>query len=42
MEIKKSPKISKKFYCEFCDFNCSRKSEWDIHISRPKHIQKQN
>jgi len=42
MEIKKSPKISKIFFCDICDFKCSRKSEWDIHISRPKHIQKQN
>ena len=42
MEIKKSPKISKKFFCKYCDFKCSRKSEFDIHILRPKHIKSLN
>ena len=42
METKKSPKISKKYFCESCDFKCSRKSEWDIHVLRPKHINSQN
>jgi hypothetical protein len=42
MEIKKSPKISKKFVCKSCDFECCRKSEWNIHIIRPKHIKHQN
>jgi hypothetical protein len=42
MEIKKSPKISKKFFCKYCDFKCCRKSEWDIHILRPKHINSLN
>jgi hypothetical protein len=42
MEIKKSPKISKKFICETCHFECSRKSEWNIHIIRPKHLKHQN
>jgi len=42
MEIKNLQKISKKYFCECCDFKCSRKTEWDIHILRPKHINRQN
>ena len=42
MEIKNLQKISKKYICESCDFKCSRKSEWDIHILRPKHLKTQN
>jgi len=37
MEIKKSPKISKKYDCQKCDFRCSKLSEWNIHVARPKH-----
>jgi hypothetical protein len=42
MEIKNLQKISKNFFCEFCDFKCCRKSEWDIHITRPKHFRNKN
>ena len=42
MEIKNLQKISKNFICEFCDFKCCRKSEWDIHITRPKHFRNKN
>ena len=38
MDKKKSPKISKIFICEYCDFGCSKLSEWNIHITRRKHI----
>ena len=31
-------KNSSKYYCEVCDFKCSRNSEWSIHIQRPKHL----
>ena len=34
MEMKKTPKI---FSCKPCDFICSKKCEWDRHITRPKH-----
>ena len=37
MEIKKSPKIPKKFYCDFCDYNTSNKKDYDKHILTPKH-----
>jgi hypothetical protein len=40
--MKKSPKNSKKFHCEFCNFYCSKLSEWNIHILRPKHISRSN
>ena len=37
MLTKKSPKISKKFYCECCDYGCSRQSEYNKHTSTAKH-----
>ena len=33
-----SPKNSQKFYCEKCDFTCSKKSDWSKHILRAKHL----
>ena len=33
----KSPKISKKFFCEKCDYNCNKKSEYTKHVSTAKH-----
>ena len=30
-------KITNKFVCENCDFECYKKSDWDRHIVRPKH-----
>jgi hypothetical protein len=39
METKNLLKNSKKYYCDFCYFECCRKSEWDIHITRPKHLR---
>ena len=38
----KSPKISKKFICEICDYNCSKQSEYTKHISTNKHKILQN
>jgi hypothetical protein len=38
----KSPKISAKFYCEFCNYKCSKKSEYDKHILTNKHKNLQN
>ena len=35
-------KISVKYQCDICDFKCSRKSEWAIHIHRPKHLNRLN
>jgi hypothetical protein len=32
------PKSSKKFCCESCDYNTSRLSQYERHISTPKHL----
>jgi hypothetical protein len=43
MEIGKSNKNLKKLYkycCDFCDFKCYQKCDWDRHIVRPKHLNK--
>jgi hypothetical protein len=39
---KKSPKISMYFYCEKCDYKCSKKSEFDKHNLTNKHKILQN
>ena len=39
MDIIKTPKNTEKRLCEFCDFKCSKKSDWDRHVLRPKHIR---
>jgi hypothetical protein len=30
-------KMPKKFHCEYCDFECSKKSNFDKHLLTPKH-----
>ena len=37
MLTKKSPKISYKFFCEKCDYKCSKQSEYNKHIITAKH-----
>ena len=37
MGDKKVPKSSKNYYCEKCDFKCSRKSQYDRHLLTLKH-----
>ena len=39
MEIIKTQKNSEKRICKICDFVCSKKSDWDRHVLRPKHIR---
>jgi len=39
---KKRSKSVPNFLCEICDFNCSRKSDWDRHLLTRKHHLKQN
>ena len=34
--------ISAKFSCELCNYNCSKQSEYDKHISTTKHIKREN
>ena len=35
-----SPKISKKNTCDICDYQCSKKSEWEKHVLTRKHINR--
>jgi len=30
-------KVANDFYCEYCDYKCSKKYNWDKHISTTKH-----
>jgi len=39
---KKSPKISEKFFCEKCNYKCSKQSEYNKHILTNKHKILQN
>jgi hypothetical protein len=39
---KKRQKNAENFSCEYCNFKCSKKSDWDRHIFRPKHIKNIN
>lgn len=35
---KKTSKNISFFECKICDFKCSKKGDWDRHLTRPKHI----
>lgn len=37
--IEKAQKNAINFICKNCDFECSKKSDWDRHILRPKHLK---
>jgi len=41
MERLKSPKITKKFICEKCDYTCNRQSEYNRHLLTAKHNMEQ-
>ena len=38
MEIKKMPKNAKVFYCEKCNFKCSKQSNYNKHRLTAKHL----
>ena len=38
----KTPKNSKKYCCESCDFQCCKNNEWERHIATSKHKNKHN
>ena len=42
MLIEKSPKIAKIFDCENCKYTCSKKSDFDEHLSTRKHEKLMN
>ena len=39
MRAKKGKKGQKEYYCEKCDFTCSKKYNWERHISTSKHTE---
>ena len=41
MERLKSPKITKKFICEKCNYTCNRQSEYNRHLLTAKHNMEQ-
>jgi hypothetical protein len=41
-ETRKMPKKTNIFYCECCNFSSSKKSNYNIHITTPKHISALN
>jgi hypothetical protein len=42
MATKKHEKNTVKFYCNLCNFKCSRKGEWNRHVITRKHINSTN
>ena len=42
MDNEKMPKNAEKFYCEHCDFKCSKLSNYNIHCLTPKHKNNEN
>ena len=42
MTNEKMPKSLYIFYCELCDFKCSKTSNYDTHLSTRKHILREN
>ena len=32
-------KVAKKYYCYFCDYNCSKIYNWNKHLNTAKHKQ---
>jgi hypothetical protein len=39
IEDKSSQKVAQHFYCEICDYNTSKKTNYDKHITTPKHLR---
>ena len=42
MLTKSCEKVAYKFFCEKCNYNTSRKSSYDKHITTSKHLQLTN
>ncbi len=42
MENAQNAENAKKYYCEKCNFTCSKKSDWSRHIQRLKHVKEIN
>jgi hypothetical protein len=37
-----SPKIAEKLYCEYCDYTCNKKSDYNKHLLTAKHQNRTN
>jgi hypothetical protein len=42
MTYKKTSNFGVKFYCEFCDFECFKKGDYNRHVSTDKHKNRAN
>ena len=42
MITEKNPKNAEKYSCELCNFNCSKKCNYDKHLLTSKHINNYN
>ena len=42
MTTQKSPKIAMNFHCEYCNYKCSKQSDWNKHIMTRKHEKTTN
>ena len=42
MITKNSPKLSKNFICELCDYKCSKESDYKKHLATRKHLNNDN
>ena len=42
LEVENSPKIAKKNVCEYCDYSCSKESDFKKHLATPKHEKTMN
>ena len=42
MEIAGTQKLAKKFYCEKCDYGCSKESDFKKHLGTRKHLNGNN
>ena len=41
-ETEKSPKVAQNYYCECCDYNTSKKCDYEKHLSTDKHKKREN
>ena len=39
LATKKVPKVPATFFCKTCDYTTSRKSQYDRHLTTPKHLK---
>jgi hypothetical protein len=42
LETKTSKKRAQQYFCEVCDYSCSRTFNWERHILTPKHLKETN